>query len=92
MGVVERSWWALLGHDLAEKVAVQTGDGLGGGEAACMQAGGATVEGCGGSDSDGLDDLGTMSQVSVHCPCILADILRSGAKEGGNGMAAAWGM
>jgi len=67
------------------------GDGAGGGEAAHMQAGGAAVEGCGVSEGDGLECSGTVSQVSVYCPCILVDILRQGAEEGGDGMAAAWG-
>jgi len=50
-----------------------------------------TAEGREGSDSDGPDVSGAVSHVSVYYPCILVDILRSGAKGGrgsGGGMGA----
>ena len=67
------------------------GDGVGGGEAARTRTGGAVVEGREVSEGDGLECSGAVSQVSVYHPCILVDILRQGAKEGGDGMVAAWG-
>jgi len=70
---------------------VDAGDGAGGGEAACTRAGGVVVEGHGVLEGDGLECSGAVSQVSVYRPCILVDILRRGAEEGGDGMAAAWG-
>jgi len=65
------------------------GDGVGGEEAACTQAGGVAVEGREVSEGDRLECSGAVSQVSVYRPCILVDILRQGAKEGGDGMVAA---